>query len=194
MSKRDDILDRAEELFTEHGFHGVSLAAIAVAAGLGNAGLIHHFPTKRKLYREVLRRLGDELEGVVSDALTGATGPREKLATVVRVVGTWSLQRSGRARLMMRELLDNVDRVDKARTLPLARFLENARDLVTAAQAEGLVRDGEPLAILAQLFGSIAYAQIARPTFAKILGGKLLADDRRWMATIVADLEQTLFA
>ncbi len=117
-SKRDDILDRAEALFTEHGFHGVSLATIAAAAGLGNAGLIHHFPTKQKLYREVLRRLGEDLDSVVADALTGAMGTRGKLETVIRVVATWSLQRAGRARLMIRELLDNVDRVERARTLP----------------------------------------------------------------------------
>ncbi|HEY1552339.1 MAG TPA: TetR family transcriptional regulator, partial [Kofleriaceae bacterium] len=58
--KRDAILDRAEELFTEHGFHGVTLATIAQAVGLGNAGLLHHFATKQTLYREVLRRLAAE--------------------------------------------------------------------------------------------------------------------------------------
>jgi TetR/AcrR family transcriptional regulator len=193
-SKRDEILDRAEALFTEHGFHGVSLATIAAAAGLGNAGLIHHFPTKQKLYREVLRRLGEDLDGVVADALTGATGTRAKLETVIRVVATWSLQRAGRARLMIRELLDNVDRVERARTLPLASFLESARELVAAAQAEGQVRASDPLVVLSQIFGAIAYAQLARPTFAKIAGGKLLADERRWMAAVVTDLERTLFA
>lgn len=194
MTKRDDILDRAEALFTEHGFHGVSLATIAAAAGLGNAGLIHHFPTKQKLYRDVLRRLGEDLDSVVAEALTGAIGARAKLETVIRVVATWSLQRTGRARLMIRELLDNVDRVERARTLPLASFVEVARELVVAAQAEGLVRAGDPLVVLSGVFGAIAYAQLVRPTFAKIAGGKLLADERRWMAAVVVDVECTLFA
>ena len=194
MSKRDDILDRAEALFTEHGFHGVSLAAIAAAAGLGNAGLIHHFPTKQKLYREVLKRFADELDGNVTEALTGASGTRAKLETLIRAVAAWSLQRSGRARLMIRELLDNVDRVERARTLPLAHFLELCTELVATAQREGLVRAVEPMVVLSQLFGAIAYAQLARPTFAKIAGGKLLADERRWMGAVVADLEHVVFA
>lgn len=194
MTRRDDILDRAEALFTEHGFHGVSLAAIAAAAGLGNAGLIHHFPTKQKLYREVLKRFADELDGNVTEALTGASGTRAKLETLIRAVAAWSLQRSGRARLMIRELLDNVDRVERARTLPLAHFLELCTELVATAQREGLVRAVEPMVVLSQLFGAIAYAQLARPTFAKIAGGKLLADERRWMGAVVADLEHVVFA
>jgi len=194
VTKRDDILDRAEALFTEHGFHGVSLSAIATACGLGNAGLIHHFPTKQKLYREVLKRFADELDGNVTEALTGATGTRAKLETLIRAVAAWSLQRSGRARLMIRELLDNVDRVERARTLPLARFLETCAELVAAAQREGLIRTAEPMVVLSQLFGAIAYAQLARPTFAKIAGGKLLSDERRWMGAVVEDLQHVLFA
>ena len=194
MTKRDDILDRAEALFTEHGFHGVSLSAIAAACGLGNAGLIHHFPTKQKLYRDVLRRFAAELDGNVTEALTGAIGTRAKLETLLRAVAAWSLQRAGRARLMIRELLDNVDRVERARTLPLAHFLESCIELIAVAQRESLVRAGDPMVVLSQLFGSIAYAQLARPTFAKIAGGKLLADERRWMGAVVADLEHVLFA
>ncbi len=50
------------------------------------------------------------------------------------------------------------------------------------------------MSVLSQVFGAIAYAQLARPTFAKIAGGKLLADERRWMAAVVTDLERTLFS
>ena len=200
--RREAILDRAEELFTEHGFHGVSLATIAQAVGLGNAGLLHHFATKQTLYREVLRRLAAELDSVVGEAIAAAPTIRGKLETLVHAVAAWSQQRAGRARLMIRELLDNVDRVERARTLPLAAFVDACVSLVEAGQMAGTVRHADPLVVLAQVFGALAYAQLARPTFARIAAGKVsgprgkspVADERRWMSAVVVDVERMLFA
>ena len=103
---------------------------------------------------------------------------------------------------MIRELLDNVDRVERARTLPLAGFVETCSSLVEAGQMEGTVRHADPLVILAQVFGSLAYAQLARPTFAKIAASKVsgprgksqVADERRWASAVVTDVERMLFA
>ena len=53
---RDHALDVAARLFAATGFRGTSLADVAHAAGLSNAGLLHHFPSKEQLLVEVLRR------------------------------------------------------------------------------------------------------------------------------------------
>lgn len=50
------MLDAAVELFGSRGYRGASLAEVAAAAGLSNAGLLHHFPSKEHLLTEVLRR------------------------------------------------------------------------------------------------------------------------------------------
>jgi AcrR family transcriptional regulator len=49
-------LDVAARLFGASGYRGTSLADVAQAAGLSNAGLLHHFPSKQHLLIEVLRR------------------------------------------------------------------------------------------------------------------------------------------
>ena len=46
----------AARLFAATGYRGTSLADVAQAAGLSNAGLLHHFPSKEQLLIEVLRR------------------------------------------------------------------------------------------------------------------------------------------
>lgn len=194
-ARRDAIVAVAEELFIAHGFHGVSFAELAKAAGLGNAGLVHHFASKAKLYRAVLERLAAELDEYMRGALAeyAPVDTRGRLTALVRVVATWSFQRAGRARLMMRELLDNVDRVERARALPLASFVASCTELVETARAEQLVRTPDSLALLARIFGTIGYAQIVRPTFAKISGWRVVADERRWRDAIVEDLEGSLF-
>ncbi|MCP2259221.1 transcriptional regulator, TetR family [Streptoalloteichus tenebrarius] len=58
---RERVLRTAWEAFSREGFRACSLARIAADAGLSQAGLLHHFPTKEDLLLAVLR-WRDELE------------------------------------------------------------------------------------------------------------------------------------
>lgn len=49
------ILDAAEEVFSEAGFEGAGMKAIAASAGVSQALLHYHFGSKDRLYEEVIR-------------------------------------------------------------------------------------------------------------------------------------------
>lgn len=49
------ILDSATRLFAERGFTRVSIGDVASASGLSQAGLLHHFPSKKALLLAVLQ-------------------------------------------------------------------------------------------------------------------------------------------
>ncbi|WP_367392346.1 TetR/AcrR family transcriptional regulator [Lewinella sp. LCG006] len=51
---REDILQRCWEVINLHGYKGSSISMLAKAAGLGKAGLLHHFGSKEDLMHEVL--------------------------------------------------------------------------------------------------------------------------------------------
>jgi len=188
--RRHHILEQAERLFADHGYEGVALAEIARAAGLGNAGLIHHFPSKAALYRAVLEQLGADLDARLGAALANATEPGARLRAFVMVQVDWALERPMGVRIVQREILENVDRMAKARVLPLARFANTGKTIIEDAQADGLVAPGPPEIVLNYVIGTLTYAAVVRPTFQKILGTRLVRSDAAWLkanATAILD-------
>jgi len=55
---REKILDAAEELFAERGYHGVSIREIVALAGVDLALVHYYFGPKDALFREVIERRG----------------------------------------------------------------------------------------------------------------------------------------
>src|SRR5690606_4323762 len=77
------ILDAAEELFAERGYHGASLRDVADRVGLRIPSLYNHFPSKEALYAAVLARG----IGPVVELLTGlARAPESERNDPLRVV------------------------------------------------------------------------------------------------------------
>lgn len=84
------------KVFAEDGYRGSSLSRVAHEAGLTQAGLLHHFGSKKALLAEVLRRR-DALDG---ERFAGAGGPTgfERLETLVELT-RWNATRPGVVKL-----------------------------------------------------------------------------------------------
>jgi TetR/AcrR family transcriptional regulator of autoinduction and epiphytic fitness len=62
---RDAIVDAAERLFLERGFASVSMDDLAEAAGVARRTLYNQFASKEEIFREMLPRVSEQLEGVL---------------------------------------------------------------------------------------------------------------------------------
>lgn len=83
MSRRQEILTRAGELFAERGFHGVSMSDLGAACGVSGPALYRHFPAKDALLAEMLVSISEELLQVGRDRAAAADSPRSALAALV---------------------------------------------------------------------------------------------------------------
>ena len=54
-ARRDGILEAAMQVFAERGFKGASFDEVAERAGLTRQGVLHYFPSKKKLLLALLR-------------------------------------------------------------------------------------------------------------------------------------------
>jgi len=81
-ARRQEILTAAVEVFSSSGFHKGSLRDVAERAGLSQAGVLHHFPSKNHLVEAVLTWRDDESRHRFVDHNTGL----DKLRALIELV------------------------------------------------------------------------------------------------------------
>lgn len=173
------LLVEAEKLFAAHGFAGVSLRDIGKAAALSNAALLHYYPSKEKLYRAVLDRVAADMEAAVAPALRSAAQPVARLETLFEAFADWLEGKPDRARLVMRELTENVERVATARHFVMTRLIDGMSQIVLDGQRAGVFRRCDAPLFVFHMIGSLSYFANGLPTIAGIVGRK---PDALWQA------------
>ncbi|CRK57772.1 Transcriptional regulator, TetR family [Alloactinosynnema sp. L-07] len=85
MSRRDELLRIAAELFADKGFRSTTVRDIADAAGILSGSLYHHFDSKESMVDEILSSFQEELFGKYDAVLAGDADARAKIEAAVRV-------------------------------------------------------------------------------------------------------------
>ncbi|MBA3797857.1 MAG: TetR/AcrR family transcriptional regulator [Geodermatophilaceae bacterium] len=86
VTRRDEILRVAAQLFAERGFHGVGVDDIGAAAGITGPGIYRHFEGKDAILAEMLIRISERLLDGAQARVEEANGdPSAALAGLI----TW---------------------------------------------------------------------------------------------------------
>ena len=171
---RQRLLDIAEQLFAERGFYGVSIAAIASEVGFTKQGLLHYFNSKEKLYGAIVQRISDDFQDHQREALQASEDPAERLGKFYAALAEPTETNVQRTRLLMRELLDNNERVAKAENWYLRPFLDRLISMVKDVNKSEKLSDAEALAYGYQLLGAVNYFLISTSTLKAMYGAKFI--------------------
>jgi TetR/AcrR family transcriptional regulator, transcriptional repressor of aconitase len=150
VARRQEILDRAIEVFADKGAEGTSLRAIAEKIGVSHAALLHYFGSREELLVEVLR------EGERRHSTYGRADARVKDQVVggmvraaernVTIPGFVSLYTS----LLAGSLEPDKQYSREFFSARFARLRERLAELIRIGQEEGSIRRGvEPEAMAA---------------------------------------------
>lgn len=130
--RADAIVAAATRLFAERGFRGTTVAAVAHEVGLTDAGVLHHFPTKRALLSAVLER----------STLEGAEGFRELLAAggvdALEQLANWGAVMTERVQFTRLEITLSAEAIEPGSDLEpffVARYRVLRRWLIRALEA-----------------------------------------------------------
>jgi AcrR family transcriptional regulator len=83
VSRRDQILDTAAELFAARGFHGVSVTEIGRACGISGPALYKHFESKDAVLAAMLVGISERLLDEGRDRVARAPDARSALDSLV---------------------------------------------------------------------------------------------------------------
>ena len=178
--RRAQILDVAISVFGERGLGGSTTKAIAAAAGVSEATIFRHFPSKDALYVAALERrtgVGSVHLVRVLEDYADRGDDEELLRRLIRSIFFGYERDRNLHRMLLYGWLEqgraaNTRMWERIRRTPLIAFLER---YVARRQAEGVFRAGPP----ELLRGALLAVPIAHAVHAKLygVGDEALDDD-----------------
>jgi AcrR family transcriptional regulator len=85
LRQRQEVLDAALQLFSERGYHNVSMHEIAKEAEFAIGTLYKFFRSKEDLYQALILELSDRFQGALTEVLAAKAPEVEKLRAYLRV-------------------------------------------------------------------------------------------------------------
>ena len=110
-ARRAQLLQAAQEVFVERGYHASGMDEIADRARVSKPVLYQHFPGKFDLYLALLDRADEEMLATVSAALGPSRSNRERVAATVAAYFEFVVREGEAYRLIFESDLSNEPRV-----------------------------------------------------------------------------------
>jgi AcrR family transcriptional regulator len=153
-AQRDGILERAADLFAEHGFHGASMASIAEASGVSKPLLYHYYRDKSHLLFDIADRYMDRLLDLVAEVRGRGLDPEATFRALVRAFMEAYEHAQSRHRVLVQDV-KFLEEDDRARIVARQRQVVDAFAEAIAALRPRLDRRDLRVPLAMILFGML---------------------------------------
>ncbi len=164
----DRITRAAIEMFSEKGFDGARIDAIARLAGVNKATIYYHIGDKEALYRLVLRIVITDTVAQIESALASLATPQEKLRAYVRIFARSAANNPGMAPIMMRELASGSKKLPAEIALIYGRTIDLVTEILEEGMKKGVFVRVSPLLIYVMVAGGVVLYHLTDPVRARL--------------------------
>jgi TetR/AcrR family fatty acid metabolism transcriptional regulator len=136
---RERILEAAERLFAEKGFHETAMDEIVRASKVSKGGVYFHFPSKEELFFALLDKLADALQREVQREIARRRGAVAKIQGALEVVLRTLTSQRHLAQIILRQGHGLGPSFERKRLEIYSRFARLIKENLDEALAEGSI-------------------------------------------------------
>jgi len=146
LRHKEEILSAALHLFSDKGFHNVSMQEIAQASEFAVGTLYNFFESKEMLFDEMVRNCGDKITSTLLAVLDGPGTEVERLTNLIRYLPTLLEEHADFIRMYVSELGTRGATLSKRRVTNISKVTFNARleQLLERGMRKGIFRRVDP--------------------------------------------------
>ncbi len=179
LPMRERILAVATRMLADRGYDGTSLKMIADEVGLKKPSLLHHFSSKDALRQAVLEHLFMGWSEVLPQILQQTADGQDRFSLTMDATMKYFGENRHRARLIVREILDNPDGLSNRLRASLAPWLKGFTASLSKGKKVGVVHpELDPEAYVAHT-AALALSTFALADAARGLLGAAELDQQR---------------
>lgn len=136
---RERILEAAEKLFAEKGFHETAMDEIVQAARVSKGGVYFHFPSKEDLFFALLDKLANALQRDVQQEIARRSGAVNKIQGALEVVLRTLSGKRRLAQILLRQGYGLGPAFERKRLEIYSRFAKLIQENLDQAVTEGSI-------------------------------------------------------
>jgi len=140
IQTRERILEAAESVFADNGYHDALVDEISKRTSMSKGGLYFHFPSKENLFFAVMDRLANKLVRRAEKAVDKAESPLEAAEAALEAVLTALSKQKRLARLLITQGYSMGNAFETKRAEVFDRFAKIIRDQLDEAQITGQIK------------------------------------------------------
>lgn len=194
----EQIRSVATQLFARHGYEGVSLQAIAERVGVTKQTLLYHFSSKDVLRKAVLDQVFAHWRERLPQMLEAVTSGHGRFDALTRELVRFFEADTDRARLLVRELLDNPDEMRRMLADNLRPWVLLVAQYIREGQRIGLIQaDVDPeayvLTVITLVLSSVSATGVAEAVLGDAGGNAVRAARERQLTELLRLTKAGLF-